>query len=497
MMRTIIFAILILCSLSGCEKFLNINPINKAYEDELFADRSGFESVLAGVYHKMASVPLYGKELKFGFMETLVGSYTNLNSSHYYYHASQHQYNYNIPLKRISEIWSESYNLINQTNIILKNIENIKDDSYYNLVKGEALGIRCLMHFQLLKLFGPVIKEEGIEGASIPYKEKTEFVGGQYPTTQEFLEKLEKDLAEARALLINDPLRTNLRDANLNILAYERYNSLIDYRAVRMNYYAVISLQALVAQWKGDLVIARQYAEELLEEFETKQTSIRLITAGERNESSNSRFPMENIFALLSPNLLQNALIVHTTINDDHEIGTTPYLFPNYNFLLKNLYNVAEYGSINDFRLLNWFGRYNEESTTWKLIKFVFDPKYLYSAEKKRYENKIISIHTIYMIAAEEYAKSDPNKAISYLNKVRNARNITKNIEYKSELTEEIILNLVFDEMRKDNIDEGYMFGEYKRQFRAIHRARPVKPTVAIFKFPIPVDEQLYNPQNK
>ncbi|MFZ4263191.1 RagB/SusD family nutrient uptake outer membrane protein [Sphingobacterium sp. HJSM2_6] len=497
-MKKILFSLIALVFLSSCEKFLNVNPENKAYEENLFTDRSGFETALAGVYVSMNSPQLYGREMKFGFLESLVGTYTNLGSSHQYYRAYRHEYGYDFPKTKIMDIWGNLYNVINQANVILKNVETIQNDPHYGLVKGEAIGIKALLHLQLLKLFGPVIQEEGLDVTSIPYKAQVEYTGGQFPTAAEVISNIEADLALARTLMENDPIRTNPRTANLNEFSYEKYNSLIDRRGTRMNYYGIVSLQALVAQWKGDLTQAKTYAEEVIAELERTESSIHLASAGELSQAQNIRLPMENIFALLSQNLLSNVQVVHPTIIDTRSSSTSPLLFPNYNFHLNNLYNAAGHGSLNDFRLLNWFGRISTTSTTWKLVKFIFDPLYVFTnmTYKPLYENKVISLHSLYMIAAEEYAKSNPNKAIEYLNKVRNARNVTNNLSYSGTMTEESIKNLIFDEMRKDNIDEGYMFTEYKRLYKAIHRASAVQPSLTIFKLPIPDDELLYNPQN-
>ncbi|GHE35798.1 hypothetical protein [Sphingobacterium griseoflavum] len=81
-MRKLIFAFVMLGTLPGCEKFLNVNPTDKAYEEDLFTDRSGFNAALAGVYETLNTDTLYGREMKYGFMESLVGSYNVSNSAH-------------------------------------------------------------------------------------------------------------------------------------------------------------------------------------------------------------------------------------------------------------------------------------------------------------------------------------------------------------------------------------------------------------------------------
>ncbi|MNI48790.1 SusD family protein [compost metagenome] len=100
------------------------------------------------------------------------------------------------------------------------------------------------------------------------------------------------------------------------------------------------------------------------------------------------------------------------------------------------------------------------------------------------------------MIAAENYASINPAKAMEYLNLVRNTRNITTDLALSADMNTQKIRDLIFDEMRKENIGEGYLFTEYKRLFRPIDRATPVQPKNEIFRLPIPADELLYNPQN-
>lgn len=495
-MKKLIIAIAVLSMLSSCEKFLNVNPSDKAYEEDLLTDRSGFSAALAGVYETMNTDTLYGREMKYGFMESLVGSYNVTNSGHNYYRSFRYEYNYDIPKKTIANIWSKFYQCINQANIILANADRIKTDQNYNLIKGEAIGLRAFCHFQLLKLFGPAISNEGASAKAIPYRDAVAYSATKFSTAAEVITLLEKDLLEARALLEKDPIRSNARDANLNQFAYEHYNSLIDYRGIRMNYYAILALQAMVAQWKGDLIDAGRYAEELIAELKTTQ-SVRLTLSGEIAPGAYARMPMENIFALFSSKLGTLISLVFPQPDATISSSTSPFLFPNYTWLRTNLYNSTVHGSLNDARLTNWFIQPNT-AYPWKLSKYLFDLKRLPSDVNYRpaYENKVIGLHAIYMIAAESAASSNPTRAMEYLNIVRNSRNITTDLVLGADMTTQKLKDLIFDEMRKENIGEGYLFTEYKRLFRAIDRPALVSPKNEIFRLPIPDDELLYNPQN-
>ena len=365
------------------------------------------------------------------------------------------------------------------------------------MIKGEAIGLRAFSHFQLLKLFGPVISQEGLNAAAIPYVDKIDFKAVKFSTAEEAIAKLQAELLDARALLEDDPIRTTTRNVNLNQYAYEKYNSLVDHRGARMNYYTIIALQAMVAQWAGDSQAAATYAEEIISELEARDNSIHLATAGELSQALNVRLPMESIFSLVIPNIRIYNSEINPLVENTASSSTSPYLFPNYTLLYNGLYNATEHGSLNDTRLINWFALSINSSSTRKLIKYHFSENYEITNTDVAmlFESKLIGIHQMYMIAAEEYAKSNPAKAIAYLNKVRTARGINVPLVLGESRNEAHIKNLIFEEVRKESIGEGTMFAEYKRLFRAIPRATPIAPNIEIFKLPIPTDENLYNPQ--
>lgn len=498
-MRKIILFIFSVLLLTSCEKFLDVTPEDKGYDNELLTDRSGFETVLAGVYKSLNSDTLYSLQMKYGFLETLVGSYNSLGSSHYYYRSYRHEYTYEEPKKIIEGIWTNLYKVINQTNIILKKVDNIKEDPYYNIVKGEAIGLRAFSHFQLLKLFGPVISQEGISAQSILYRDEVSTTASKFETAEQIRIKIERDLKESLALLENDPIRKNSRTANLNQFNYEKYNSLIDRRGNRMNYYAIKTMQSQLAQWFGDHNQAGKIAEEIIDELNVNK-SIALAVPSALSRSTNIRMPMENIFGLLDQNLQSKVSRYLPRLEDTRSSSSSPLLFPNYTWLKNNLYTIAGHGSTNDFRYVNWFKLSANSTSTYKISKYIIplEAKMSNDNELEYFENKILSLHQVYMIAAESLIETNPQKAIDLLNIVRNARDIgvTSNIQYDAGMTKETIANYLFDEIRKENIGEGILFTEYKRLYKNIHRATPVVASLNVFKFPIPDDELLYNPQN-
>src|SRR5690606_2487167 len=101
---------------------------------------------------------------------------------------------------------------------------------------------------------------------------------------------------------------------------------------------------------------------------------------------------------LLNQNLLTYNQSVNAPVEDTRSSSTSPLLFVNYNYLLNNLYNVAGQGSLNDYRLVNWFSRSANSQTVWKLVKYHFNSTYLFTnpSFKVYFENKILGLHQIY-----------------------------------------------------------------------------------------------------
>lgn len=63
---------------------------------------------------------------------------------------------------RLQSTWNAVYKLILDCNVILENAEIHRDvlsDRAYGVVKGEALALRAFLHFDMLRLFGPVYQQ--------------------------------------------------------------------------------------------------------------------------------------------------------------------------------------------------------------------------------------------------------------------------------------------------------------------------------------------------
>lgn len=95
-------------------------------------------------------------------------------------------------------MWSASYLVISYLNNIIENLDgkNVKDFKYYNLYRGEALGLRAAIHFDLLRLFAVHVNstDENAKAKAIPYVTKYTFKVTPFSSVEEVYEKTLQNL---------------------------------------------------------------------------------------------------------------------------------------------------------------------------------------------------------------------------------------------------------------------------------------------------------------
>lgn len=474
---------------SSCEKWLDVKPDDEVYIEDALVDRQGFAQALSGIYTGLAKPTLYGRNLEYGMLDAMAG-YWKVPTTNDFYELFKFEYTKPNAQDTLTNIWSGLYKNIRQCNFILDHIRNIEKDPYHNLIKGEALGLRAFLHLEAFKLFGPVVKTNGLAVESLPYYTKAAKVPQKFLSSGDFLNQVESDLQEAKLLLSNDPIIAEGREANTNTGSALTYNSLLDRRGVRMNYYAVLALLARKSQWEGKSAEAASRAKDLLSQLEVSK-AIRLM---ENNELENNydnkdiHFSKENILGLYV-----NDIVALTKVHFGTEGPTNATaLTPEYKPFLQNIYEKGT-GSTLDFRLGLWtingtnFGKFAISST-------VLNNK---DAEKDHlFEVQLINLPEMYFMIAEDYLDQDLKESLNYLNTVRLARKLP-NLPYTSTLTKEQVQQYLIDEVRREYIGEGHLFTFMKRLFLPLYRASgTIAASETMYKLPIPEDEKLYNTAN-
>lgn len=467
MKRIYLFAILVL-SMTSCNKWLDITPDNTILEGQLYKEGSGFQIVLNGIYKTIAQDGLYGREMTYGFVDALSQNYVRLSYAgirpyHFYNDVAQFKYVENTLTKScIDYIWRTSYAAIANCNNLLMNIEKSSPGDFKlgqmekELIKGETLALRAMLHLDLLRLFGAAPMKNG-GGIFIPYVTTSPYYGGQTPeSTESVLRKITDDLKIAKDLIYPfDTYNENHRGALSSVSRFTWPNTLIgnstfyNFRGYRMNYMAASAILARAYNYWGK----HQEAYDLLESIKKFVTytsnlgedSYALSFTNGWNMKNDRKFTQDLIFCLSNTLLAQNYVSYSVSTSnenlllnkdivkfDDEGDYRKTYLTTSSSYGLSILKNVPIVNNSNDLTLVT--------------VDMV----------------PMIRLSELYFIEAEYHAsKGDFVAAQSSINDVREGRNsvrkelgITDMESFKREL---------FVEVRKEFFQEGQIFFYYKK----------------------------------
>ncbi|WP_293301106.1 RagB/SusD family nutrient uptake outer membrane protein [Pedobacter sp. UBA4863] len=250
-LNKIIIGIMLLTLSSSCKDFLTVNPKTDVARDELFATEEGFKDALIGIYIQIGEDSSYGKELTMTSIEHLVSSWSvTVNSAAA--HLNRFNYTDAGAENSLQNIFNKQYKTIAGINTILDQVENkrhVFSPGMYELIKGECLALRGLLHFDMLRLFGPVPTLAASANRLPPYVSTFSKKQTAAPSFIEFKTSLFKDLEEAQQLLgKSDPfLNNSITDFKNG--TYRANDQFVNHRYLRMNYYANTALKARAHLW--------------------------------------------------------------------------------------------------------------------------------------------------------------------------------------------------------------------------------------------------------
>ena len=267
-MKKIIYTMIIACTtlFASCDSWLEVKPYDQIAEGELQKSEEGYQKMLNGIYIDLNSDALYGQTLSVEMIEVMGGAYTIGSDNSVwgnYKDLSSYQYNTEYWRDRLDQTWNKAYALILNCNKILETIDgnkNLFTDGSYYIIKGEALALRAMLHFDMLRLFGPVYSKDSDKKA-IPYYTKQTNSPEPILTAQEVMEKITADYEDALNYLANDPVKTK---GTMMSSTEDGSSNFLRYRALRLNYYAVEALMARAYLYMGNKTEAFKYATDVI-----------------------------------------------------------------------------------------------------------------------------------------------------------------------------------------------------------------------------------------
>lgn len=442
--------------LSSCDDYLDIKPKGKLLEEDAFSSEKGFQKSLNGIYARMCGANLYGGSLTMTTVEVLAQRYNVNESDHSWYFPTK--YNYTDPKARVmyDGIWVAAYVNILNINKLIENLDlydDVLSAENKDLIKGEAIALRAMHHFDLLRLYGPIYSE-GSDKEAIPYQVTAKAEMTATLTADKVMEAILADLTLAEQLLANDPVREYGKIAVSEEDSYGLsegddgfgYSSpdYFRFRNLRINYFAVKALQARANLYAGNNVEASTAAKVVINEASVWfpwSTPSDVISNGSNPDRI---FSSEVLFALQNIDLYSAQQNYFSSDNDRWTI-------------LAPLEDVLDYffeSNTKDYRytLSSWAKPTMGGKDYFAFFKFA-DIEDL--GKDSRYMQPLIRMSEMYYIAAE--TETDPTMALNYINTVRMNRGIP-DLPASVDLNDEIM-----KEYRKEFWGEGQLFYYYKR----------------------------------
>lgn len=253
-LRSFLFSIITcLLALVSCDSYLDVKPYDSIGEDELLSTEAGYQKLLNGIYLDLNDDNLYGKALTAEMIEVMANDVTvgtNTDTWGEYINLYNHEYTSTYWRERFDGVWDKAYNLILNCNKLLSRIDadrSLFTDRHYAMIKGETLALRAYLHFDMLRLFGPIYSTDSTATA-IPYRLSPSLSADDPLPANEVMRCVIADLDSARTLLATtDPILTD----GVQMSADASGNNFERYRPLRLNYYAVCALLARVWQWRA------------------------------------------------------------------------------------------------------------------------------------------------------------------------------------------------------------------------------------------------------
>ena len=457
---TYVVALLTAFATASCESFLDITPEGQVKREDLLKTHDGIEDALYGAYARMRQASLYGQELHFSTLEIMAQSlycYGNTKNM------ALVRYDFtNTDVKDIFEsVWTQMYNNISNVNSVL-NCEIVENATEYpaTIYRGEALALRALMHFDLMRIFAQQITVSP-SADGIPYNTEFSLKTPEFESLAANYEHVLADLLEAEKLLADEAKYA------------DESNFMLD-RQIHMNVDAVRALLARVYLTKGDTANALSYALKVIEDNNGRRlnvkTEIQNDLAGvlSRNETLFGVY-YANFYSLVSPKLQQTISYSSLTLRED----------------IIDLYEQGVDGL--DYRVNAYFTEVDNGGTSTYRLSKLTDIYELQSNTSARPSDLITGINLIrlpemYYIAAETLLPTDPTRALAYYNAVITSRGLTASA---GPLTQDMINT----DRYKEYLGEGQTYFNYKRQnlnITSYDNKTEYRPVDGIYTIPIP-----------
>jgi hypothetical protein len=455
---------LIVALIMSCSDFTDIQPDHALTPNNAFKSMADLELHLNGIYSGFQSSGYFA--LAYGTLPDMMSDNLAENVESLGNYRSTVDWLYVANDGTISGVWATPYSIINDCNILLSNVDKFKETKtgQRNRIKGQALAIRALAHFDLLRYFGQNYDRNSTE-LGVPIKTASNLDKPKRNTVKEVYDQVYADLTEAKSLMAS-------MDQSINTSTDRSRIDLIGVNAImaRVAYYAKDYATAIA---NATSVINSGLGLALRADFPTIW--------------SEDAIPGEVIWSV-------------AFIPGDGYVGGDVVFAINNRVSFKPSQNLLSiYNTLNDVRYTSYFS-----NTTSIRPGELIVSKYLgrNGATDGLVNWKAFRVGEMYLIRAESNARTGQNvTARADLKALRESRITGFDTEDLSNPT--LLLSAIMQERRKELFLEGHRWFDLRMAGQGISRGSDCKaPATACslaansFRvvWPIPQDEIKANP---
>ena len=467
---SLLLSVLLVGGFTSCSDWLDVEQNIEKDADEMFDTYDGFKGALTGCYSDLAKTDLYGTRMTMSNVDALAslwymeGSIDYRDNIQENYYLRVHDYSQTMSQDVFQTIYSNLYNAVLETNMIIKAFHegkgvSIADAASRAVVEGEAYGLRAFLHLDILRLFGQVPVNATLQ-VSLPYSEITSYDENlTYYTFDEYVAKLKADIEQAKTLLKdNDPVALYTY-AELNELGDEVLvdDDFMTFRQYRMNYWAVRALEARMYMYLGDKTRAHDIAMEVINATTTDGDPVVTLSSNlDYGQATNRRYmsPSECLFSLYYDDLYEISYPLLCGVPTS--VTTLSSVNRQNNLTLSTSWKTDLFLGCdpNDIRSrFMWSDTRDSQSNVYPTIS-----KYYVSENSTSGVIPLLRLSEMYLIAIEGASTLDE---VNTLYSTYMASKEVSRTDYFKSMNE--VITELSKEYRREFFAEGQMFYYYKR----------------------------------
>jgi starch-binding outer membrane protein, SusD/RagB family len=224
---------------TSCSDKLDLKPFNQLETSVALQTPTDFQNALRGAYGGLRRVGYYGGRMIL-YPDALTDNLI-LNSQGRFDGRLVYEWRYDAE-SGWSGMYLDPYQVIGRVNIILANIGSLPDGPVKDAIRGEALALRGMCHFDMMRVFGKAPAFATANDLGVPYVK----------------------VADVNIKPSRETVASNMENILADML--EAYNLITTSTAdnTRLNKRSLAALLSRVYLYAGDYVQAEQYAKECI-----------------------------------------------------------------------------------------------------------------------------------------------------------------------------------------------------------------------------------------